>query len=352
MSYAEFWALADSQVESGRIPGYVGALRIGGEVDVRCGGAMAFGGPPMREDALFRIASISKPIGGALTMLLVEDGVLALEDPIARWLPEMAEPRVLVAPDAPLERTVAADRPITVRDLLALTCGWGAIFERTPLQREMIAREVYPGPMPPPFSGDEFVARVAGLPLAFQPGTGWLYDTGMEVLGVLLARAGGKPLSALLAERVCEPLGMADTAFWAMDVERLTTAYTPTADGFKLRDAADGRFARPPQFEMLGGGLVSTAGDVLRFLTGVDELVRSLPLMTSDALDDGVRAMARPVLGTATWGLGTAVFERGWGWDGGTGTSARRFGELAGVLLTQREMTSAQDGFEEFWALV
>jgi CubicO group peptidase (beta-lactamase class C family) len=342
-----FWALADSQVESGRIPGYVGAL---GD-EVRCGGRMALDGPPMREDALFRIASISKPIGGALTMLLVEEGVFALDDPIARWLPEMAAPRVIADPAGPLEDTVAAARPLTVRDLLTFGCGWGAIFEPTPLQREMIARGVYPGPRPPAFSGDEFVARVAGLPLAFQPGTGWLYDTGMEVLGVLLARACGKPLSALLAERIFAPLGMTDTAFWG-DAARLTTAYTPSADGLQVSDPPDGRFSRPPEFEMLGAGLVSTARDLLRFFTGVDGLVRSLPLMTSDALNDGQRAMARPVLGDATWGLGTAVWARGWGWDGGTGTSARRFGDVAGVLLTQREMTSSLDGFEDFWALV
>jgi CubicO group peptidase (beta-lactamase class C family) len=259
---------------------------------------------------------------------------------------------VIVDPAGSLEDTVAVARPLTVRDLLTFGCGWGAIFAPTPLQREMIARGVFPGPRPPAFDGDEFVARVAALPMAFQPGTGWLYDTGMEVLGVLLARACGKPLSALLAERVFEPLGMADTAFWAVDVGRMTTAYTPAAGGLEVSDPPDGRFARPPAFEMLGAGLVSTAHDLLRFFTGVDELVRSVALMTSDALNDAQRAMARPVLGTATWGLGTAVWKRGWGWDGGTGTSARRFGEIAGVVLTQREMTSSQDGFEDFWALV
>src|SRR3954454_19665029 len=191
-----FWELADSQVESGRIPGYVGALQIGGEVELRSGGAMALGGRPMREDALFRLASVTKPIGGARTMLLIEEGVLALDDPIARWLPEMAEPRVIFAFDGPVEKTTAAARPLTIRDLLAFTCGWGVILARTPLQRALVESGCHPGPLPPAFSGDEFVARVSRLPLAFQPGTGWLYDTGLEVLGVLIARACGKPLSA------------------------------------------------------------------------------------------------------------------------------------------------------------
>jgi CubicO group peptidase (beta-lactamase class C family) len=349
-----FWALADSHVESRRVPGYVGALRVGGKVEIRCGGVMTLGGPAMREDALFRIASVTKPIGGALTMLLVEEGVVALEDPIARWLPEMAEPRVIFEFDGPVEKTTPAARPVTVRDLLAFTSGWGVILARTPLQRALVASGCHPGPLPPTFSGDEFVARVSRLPLAFQPGTGWLYDTGIEVLGVLLARACGKPLSALMAERIFEPLGMADTAFWAVDRDRLTTAYTPTADGLEVKDPADGVFSRPPEFEMLGAGLVSTAADVLRFFTGVDELLRpeSLALMTSDALNSGQRAMAAPIVGSGTWGLGTAVYDRGWGWDGGSGTSARRLGDDAGVLLTQREMTGAQDGFEDFWALV
>jgi CubicO group peptidase (beta-lactamase class C family) len=137
--------------------------------------------------------------------------VLTLDDPVARWLPEAASPRVLVSPGAPLDHTTDATRPITVRHLLTLTCGWGAVLEETPLQAAMVERGVYPGPLTPQMSGDEFVARVAGLPLAFQPGEGWLYDTGIDLLGVLLARAAGKPLSHLVAERITGPLGMTAT---------------------------------------------------------------------------------------------------------------------------------------------
>lgn len=106
-SFERVWQVPDARVASGRIPGYVGAVRVGGQVEGRAGGRMAIeaDSPPMDEDTLFRIASVTKPMGGALTLSLVQDGVLALDDPISRWLPEMASPRVLVAPDAPLDRT-------------------------------------------------------------------------------------------------------------------------------------------------------------------------------------------------------------------------------------------------------
>src|SRR3954469_5031086 len=193
MSFDDIWKVPDAHVESGRIPGYGAAVRVGGRTEVRAGGRIAVepDSPPMREDTLFRIASVTKPIGGALALALVEDGVLALDDPVGRWLPELERPRVLVAPDAPLDRTTEAHRPITVRHLLTCTAGWGAVMQPTPLQAAMREAGVYPGSRLVQMSADEFVARVAALPLAFQPGEGWLYDTPIEVLGVVLARASG-----------------------------------------------------------------------------------------------------------------------------------------------------------------
>jgi CubicO group peptidase (beta-lactamase class C family) len=326
---------------------------------------------PMREDTLFRIASVTKPIGGALSLSLVQDGVLALDDPIARWLPETASPRVLEAPDAPLDRTVPAHRPVTVRHLLTMTSGWGIAFARSPVQAAMAERGVHPGPLPPAMSGDEFVARVASLPLAFQPGEGWRYDTSLDLLGVLLARAAGRPLSDLVAERITEPLDMTSTGFWTRDVDRLATAYEPGPDGaLRVLDPPDGLFARPPAFEELSSGLVSTAGDVLRFYGAMADggtpvlTPASLALMTADALDDAQRAHALPFVGPGgSWGLGTGVdlesampgMSRGrWGWDGGTGTGARvdPARDTVAVVLTQRAMTSPDDGFETFWAAV
>jgi CubicO group peptidase (beta-lactamase class C family) len=366
------WQVLDAQVASGRIPGYVAAVRVRGRVAVRARGRSAVGAEsdPMGEDSLFRIASITKPMGGALTLSLVQDGVLGLDDPIARWLPEAASPRVLVAPDAALDRSTAVQRPITVRHLLTLTSGWGVVLETTPLQAAMQERGIYPGSLPLQMSGDEFVARVAELPLAFQPGQGWLYDTGINVLGVLLARATGTPLSKLLAERITGPLGMASTGFGTRDVGRLATAYRPGPEGLEVLDLPDGAFAGPARFEELSGGLVSTAPDVLRFYCAMADgghpvlTTESVARMTADALTDAQRRQALPIVGPgASWGLATGVDVEvveawmapgRWGWNGGTGTTAYvdPTRGTVGVLMTQREMTGPQDGFDDFWAAV
>jgi CubicO group peptidase (beta-lactamase class C family) len=371
-SFERVWAAAEARLAAGRIPGYVAAVRIGGRVEVRAGGRMALAAhsPPMRDDTLFRIASVTKPMGAALALSLVQDGVLGLDDPIARWLPEAARPRVLVAPDAPLDRTTEVERPITVRHLLTATCGWGCVLEETPLQRAMIERGVFPGPLTPPMSGDDFVARVADLPLAFQPGDGWLYDTGMNLLGVLLSRATGRPLSKLLAERITGPLRMADTSFWTADVERLATAYTPGDDGLEVLDPPDGVWSRPSRFEELSGGLLSTARDVLAFYCAVADggapalTTASVALMTTDALTDEQRRQALPFVDAGgSWGLGTGVDIEAaqpwmapgrWGWTGGTGTTAYvdPARDTVSVLLTQRAMTGPLDGFGDFWTAV
>jgi CubicO group peptidase (beta-lactamase class C family) len=366
------WAVPEAAMTAGRIPGYAGAVRIGGRTEVRVGGRMATdpGAPPMREDTLFRIASVTKPIGGALALSLVQDGVLGLDDPVGTWLPEMANPRVLVDAEGPLDRTVDALRPVTVRHLLTGTCGWGCVLAESPLQAAMFERGVFPGPLTPPMSGDEFVARLSELPLAFQPGEGWLYDTGVDIAGVLLARAAGRTLGELVAERITGPLGMTSTSFWTGDVDRLATAYTPGPDGLAVLDPPDGAFARPVRFEELSSGLLSTAGDVLRFCCamadgGAPVLTRdSLALMTTPALSDDQRRAGHPILGSGeSWGLATSVDVEAarpwmapgrWGWTGGTGTTAYvdPVRDTVCVLLTQRAMTGPQDGFEDFWTAV
>jgi CubicO group peptidase (beta-lactamase class C family) len=366
------WSVPDEQVASGRIPGYVAAIRIGGQTRFHAGGRMTVDpdGKPMRADTLFRIASVTKPMGGALTLSLVQDGVLDLDDPIARWLPEAATPRVLASPDAPMDRTVEARRPVTVRHLLTCTSGWGVGIEGTRVRRAMMDLGVHPGPMPLSISGDEFVARVTSLPLSFQPGEGWLYDTGIDLLGVLLERATGGPLSDLFAECITGPLKMTSTGFWALDRDRLAAAYMPAPNGLELLDPADGLYSRPPVFEELSGGLVSTASDVLRFYAamadgGAPVLTRdSLALMATDALTPEQRRHGEAFLGPgASWSLGTGVDLEAaepwmapgrWGWDGGTGTTAyvdptRR---TVGVLLTQRAMTGPDDGFGTVWTAV
>jgi CubicO group peptidase (beta-lactamase class C family) len=371
MSVDRVWELLDGQVAAGRMPGYVAALRVRGETATRAHGrtAIEVDGPPMRDDTQFRIASITKPVGGALTSTLVRDGLFSLDDPVGRWLPEAAEPRVRVSPDAPLDRTVPADRPVTVRDLLAGTSGWGIVMEETPLRDAMLERGVYGSPLHRDVTADEFAARVTSLPLAFQPGAGWLYETGIDLLGILITRATGRSLAELISERVTGPLGMASTDFQG-SADRLATAYLPGPDGLTVLDPPDGTFAVPPPFEELSSGLVSTAADLLRFFTAMADggapvlTADEVALMTADALTDPQRRSAQAFLDPGeSWGLGTGVDVEvvrpwqapgRWGWTGGTGTTAYvdPTRDVVAVLLTQRAMTGPQDGFDDFWAAV
>jgi CubicO group peptidase (beta-lactamase class C family) len=346
------WAVLDAHVAGGRVPGYAAAVRVRGESFVRAAGEVG-------EDTLFRIASVTKPIGAVLTLSLIEEGVLALDDPVARWLPEAAAPRVLVAPDAELDETVEAVRPITVRQLLTMTCGWGAVLSDTPLRRAMLAAGVYSGALGHDMTADAFVAGVCALPLAFQPGEGWLYDTPMNLLGILLMRATGRSLSSLLEERVFGPLDMTDTAFCG-PAERLATAYKRSGDGLAVLDPPDGVFSRPPAFEELNGGLVSTVGDVFRFFCAMADgellTAESRALMVTDALTPEQRTQAFPIIEAGgSWGLGTGLYPGGaWGWEGGTGTTAHvdPVHDAVGVLLTQRMMQEPRDAYPEFWEAV
>jgi CubicO group peptidase (beta-lactamase class C family) len=361
-------------VESRSVPGYVAAISLAGERRIIARGAASLepSAPAMSERTLFRVASLSKLIGGALALSLEGDGVIALDEPVARWLPELAHPRVISDMSGPLQDAVPAQQPIRVRDLLTMTSGVGLVTAPGPLQTAMRAEGLMPGPFPPPFSHDEFMRRLAALPLAFQPGTAWLYHTSTDVLSVLLARAAGRSLSELVAERVAQPLGIEELGFYAREPERLATAYVPTDQGLDVLDAPSGRFSRAPRFEALGSGFVCTAPDFLTFMdmlaAGGDGILSrdAVARMRADQLTDPQRAAAQLFLGEGrSWGLScevnldsaqTAVAPGGFGWNGGTGTTAyvdpER--ELAGVLLTQRAMTSNRPmpAFIDFWAAV
>jgi CubicO group peptidase (beta-lactamase class C family) len=362
-------AVLAGQVGSGRLPGFVAAVRHRGATAVLTGGRLAVGSAaPMAPDTLFRLASVTKLVAGALTLALVADGVLGLDEPVGDRLPELARPRVTARRGGPLDDTVPAVRPITLRHLLTNTAGLGWAPDLGPLEREMAVRGVAPDPFGPHLPPDEYLDRLAGLPLSGQPGETWNYHTCSDVLSVLLARAAGRTVGELVAERITGPLGLADTGFWTAEPARLATCYTPTAAGLEVAEPPDGVFARPRPFESLGGGLVSTAPDVLTFLCALaDGGAPVLPgpfvaAMTSDALTDVQRAAARGFLGPGrSWGLQTGVdTERvqpwrtpgRWGWDGGTGTSAWVDPErdLVAVLLTQRMMTGPLDSPDEFWA--
>ena len=139
--------LLQRQVDEGRLPGFVAAVRHRGATEVFCGGTTTAGGvQPVRPDTLFRLSSVTKPVAGALTLALWEDGVLGLDDPVGEWLPELAAPRVLRDRTGPLADTVPAERPITVRHLLTSTPGFGGVWDGSPLARAIDERGIAPDP--------------------------------------------------------------------------------------------------------------------------------------------------------------------------------------------------------------
>ena len=366
--FVTVWSALQAQVESGRLPGYAAAVRYRGEVEVQTGGSLELGGTTrVRPDSLFRLASLSKPFAGVLTLSLAEEGLLDLDDPVGRWLPELAGPRVLLDRAGPLADTVPADRPITVRHLLTSTPGFGALWDGSPLDQAVGRAGLGPGPLPPELTPEEYLARLGELPLAAQPGASWLYQLSTEVLSVLLSRVAGCPLHDLLRARVTGPLGLADTGFWATDPARLGPAYLPAGGGFELLDPADGRSSVPPVFEGLAAGLVSSAPDVLALLgalaDGGGPLLSpgSVAAMTTGALTTAQRVEAAGLLGAGcSWGLQVGVqVEPGepwappgrFGWDGGTGTTgwADPAADLVAVLLTNRGMAGPGDGLDGFW---
>jgi CubicO group peptidase (beta-lactamase class C family) len=341
----------------------------------------------MRRDTIFRISSMTKPIVAVATMLLVEDCTLRLDDPVDRLLPELADRRVLRRLDGPLDDTVPADRPISVRDLLTFRMGFGQMLaspDAYPILRAAEEFQIGMGPpnpaaMPAP---DEWIARLGTLPLMHQPGERWMYNTGADVLGVLIARASGQPLDVFLRERIFEPLSMRDTAFWVPEakLDRLATCYsTNFATGAtEIYDAAaGGMWSRPPAFSSAAGGLVSTVDDCLTFgqmlldkgkFGGVRLLSRpSVDVMTTDHLTPAQKAVSGLLpndFDSRGWGFGMSVVTRRddvagsvgtFGWDGGLGTSwyTDPSEEMVTVLLTQRAWDSPSGSAvsRDFWTL-
>jgi CubicO group peptidase (beta-lactamase class C family) len=368
-------------VERGAVSGLVAAVSRHGETHVEVLGAMAFGGAAMRRDTIFRISSMTKPLIAAAAMILVEEGRVRLDEPVDRLLPELANRRVLLRLDGPLAETVAAQRPITVRDLLTFRMGFGipmVPLDSWPIQTAISELALGQGPPRPsvPPAPDEWLRRLGTLPLMDQPGAQWMYNTGSDVLGVLIARAADRPLASFLSERLFEPLGMKDTGFHvpAEKRDRFATGYW---GDLSLYDAPQGEWSRPPAFPSGGGGLVSTLDDYLAFGHMMlakgrhrGERVLSRPaieLMTSDHLTPAQKAASRFIPGFFErygWGFGVSVVTRretlagtvgAYGWAGGLGTSWQNDPQedLVGVLMTQRAFTSPHppDIHLDFWTL-
>ncbi|MGD0391604.1 MAG: serine hydrolase domain-containing protein [Acidimicrobiales bacterium] len=354
-----FADVAAHHVGSDKIPGLVALVSRDDQVHVETLGSLSVGGTPVSRDSQFRIASTSKPVTGAAIMTLVDEGVVRLEDPVERWLPELAHRRVLRRMDGPLDDTVPAPRPITVLDLLTFTFGFGMVAEMFMAARPwpvvQAATDLHLCTLGPPNPDeqpdpDSWIAGLGSLPLMAEPGRRWMYNTGASVLGVLAGRAAGIPFTDVVRGRIFEPLGMRDTAFWASDVSRLATAYVSTADGLQVWDPPDGQWSHPPAFADGAAGLVSTADDLLAFARMF--LAAGAPVLSEEAVAQMTRDQLTPAqrAGTAdaflhgrTWGLCQSVITDGprsgaFGWDGGLGTSwlvdpARA---LVVIVLTQR----------------
>ena len=225
--------LLDSYVHNGSVPGAVGLIASGGRTEVAAVGSVALDGDAMARDSIFRLASVTKPLTAAAVMMLVEDRQIALDDPVGRWLPELAAPNVVRTPASAVDDVVPASRPITVLDLLSSRAGYGFASDFTlPAAQRLFAvqkdgRE--PASFPPP---DAWMAELARVPLLYQPGEAWLYDTCSTLQGVLISRVCGQSLPTFLAERVFEPLGMTDTGFEVPAAKRSRfTSYYRTSPG-------------------------------------------------------------------------------------------------------------------------
>jgi CubicO group peptidase (beta-lactamase class C family) len=374
-------------VERGDVPGIVTLVGRRGEVHVDAIGTLAAGGSnPMRRDTIFRISSMSKPITAAATMILVEECKLRLDDPVDRLLPELADRRVLKRLDGPVDDTVPANRPITVRDLLTFRMGFGIVMappDTYPIQQatsKLLLGQGPPNPSTPP-PPDEWIRRLGTLPLMYQPGERWMYNTGSDVLSVLIARAAGQPLETFLRERLFEPLGMQDTGFGvpAATIDRLATGYRvdPETGALALADEAEGgQWSRPPAFPSGAGGLVSTVDDYLAFgqmmlnkgKHGNERLLSrpSVETMTTDHLmpEQKASGLVPGYWDSHGWGFGVSVVTRRdnpaapigqFGWDGGMGTcwTSDPQEEMVTILMTQRAWTSPSPPpvCLDFWTL-
>lgn len=355
-------AAAERQIGDERIPGLVALAARGDDVHVEALGRLAVGGRPVARDSLFRIASTTKPVAAVATLALVEEGLIALDEPVDRLLPELAHRRVLARMDGPLDDTVPAERAVTVRDLLTFTFGFGMVLEMftasEPWPVAVASEELHLATLGPPAPDvqpdpDTWIAGLGSLPLLCQPGERWLYNTGASVLGVLLARAAGEPLADVFETRIFAALGMHDTSFWTRETDRLATAYRPSPDGLVVVDEPNGSWSRPPMFADAASGLVSTVDDLLAFarmlLAGGGAVLSAdhVRAMTSDQLTAAQKAaggLGPDFFRGRSWGFCQAVSDSGaFGWDGGLGTSwlVDPAADLVVIVLTQRQFESS-----------
>ena len=315
-------------------------------------------GLPMADDTLFRIYSMTKPITSVAVLMLLEEGYFRLSDPVADYLPEFKESKVLDHGG----NLVKPMRPMTIRDLLTHTAGLSYGFDENFILDQFYQQQMW-GVMEanPTMTLAEWMGIIAGLPLAYHPGTRYRYSVATDVLGYLVQVVAGMPFADFLQERIFAPLGMVDTHFTVPPekVARFAANYGPQAGGglTVIDPLQNSRFIRPTQRPSGGGGLLSTSGDYLRFtqlllnqgtLDGVRLLGRkTVELMTTNHLPDGIYLDNDPTTGTG-FGLGVSVLmdlgkgqtlgsvgNYGWGGAANTNFWIDPQEGLIGILMTQ-----------------
>lgn len=312
-------------VDRGELSGVVTLASLNGEVveTSAIGWSDIETRTPMRPDTLFRIASMTKPVTSVAAMMLVEEGRIALSDPISRWIPELAEPLVLRDAAGPLHDVEPARRAITVEDLLTHRSGIAyAPFSEGPLKQAYESALGDPGMNRS--TPDQWLAALGALPLAFQPGERFHYGHSTDVLGFLIGRVEGKPFREVLRDRIFAPLGMADTDFWLPREKRgrLASLYAYDSASGALAKVEPEMYDEPPAYTPGGGGLISSAPDYHRFarllleggaLDGV-RLLRpeTVRLMQTNRLTEAQRRI--PFAGMDLWkksgfGLGVSIAE-------------------------------------------
>lgn len=361
-------AAVTTAVADGEVPG--AAWRVDRHGSVISRGAAGVHAPgttgEVAPDDVFRLSSTTKPVVAAAAMSLVDQGLLDLEQPVDALLPELADRQVLRDATDAAAGTVPAARPITVRDVLTFRLGLGMDFTApwpSPTMAALADAGLHVGPPAPQAAPepDEWLRLLGTVPLASQPGERWLYHLGASVLGVLVARADGRPLPDVLTDRVLAPLGMVSTGFGVppSSRDRLGPLWSPPGpDGAReVYDPAAGQWARPPVFPDGGDGLVSTVDDVVAFARMLQTGGRA-PDGSRVLAEETVRAMLTEQVGPVDdegggWGLGLGVRitdESGgrhagsYGWDGGLGSSwwTDPATGVSAVLLTNQMWASPQ----------
>ena len=340
--YPHLARLAATYVDGGKLPGVVTLLGLGGKQAVIARGVQTLGDPtPAGPDSLYRAYSMTKPITGMATMILIDEGKLTLDTPLADILPKYAKMQVQVTPDGSLTDVRPARTPITIRHLLTHTSGLGySIIQKGPIKdayeaNGLVPAEVSHFPVPgltvaktlPSLAA--FADKLAEMPLVYEPGTMWSYSVSLDLLGRVIEVVTGKPFDAYVQERIFGPCGMISSGFQVapQNASRLTTNYgLLNGKLVPIDPAAKSIYLDPPAYPFGGAGLVTSPRDYDRFLQMVLNygLLDGRRVMNEHAVRLGTSDLLPPAL------VGTKVFGRvsGFGAGGrvGVGDDAGTYG--------------------------